>query len=624
MFLEGTPGSGKSTLITQWSKQIPNKCIHYYAFDFTRPSAQLINDADRGDRISFLFDVIKMLEHVGLKCDDKTLVYKDYRFLKERFVKILNVIHQKYLETDLATVIVVNRLDHIIGEYTECLHTLIGALPSVAEVPDGVIFLLGSQYFKGLNINRTILAEYDKNVNTVIMSPLSDEEINNLTTKFIGLEIATVEVVNTCVTKSQGHSLYLRYLLNQVTHTKNPDILNDISAYDGDIGAYYNNIVPCLNKNAGMQRFLALLSRVIGEINYEFVKEWDVDSQVFLDFKNTLCHLFIKNRATRTLAFFHNSFRQFLLNETAKDSFDDTYSEEQNRVYYKILADYTTKSSIVNNWNVPSYLFMAQEYNAFLAEVTSETIFKQLQDFRPLWYVRRDTEKIVSIAVQKKNVCLMVRILLLQSQFSQMGMQDYSALSMIEQFIEMDRDYIEKLHIREDRELKCSQSYALELARLFYGKGDLAEANVLSELSYPEFLSHKPDEFHNRYNALREYHQLLEDWVHTAPYFLPLDKVETEIEKFVIYLQTLAENDSEEYDAAYSTYLFRREIVASLVEQLKWGDLETYVSSIISPYSLLLCYYAYREKVSMLLMCNAETLLTLKMLLYVCNVLLSR
>ena len=602
LFLEGTPGSGKSTLITQWVKQIPNKCIRYYAFDFTRPSAQLVNDSDRGERTTFLFDLIKMMEREGFKSQNNTLAYKDYQFLKNRFIELLEVVHMHYIETGLCTVIVVDGLDHIDREYKDCIHTLLEVLPSTQEVPDGVVFVLGSQYFKNLRLNRTILEEYKKSDSTILMPSLARDEVKHLMVKLVGQEIASDRVVEACMSKSQGHPLYLRYIFNQISDAKNTETLNNIPTYNGDIEAYYADIIPCIRTNAGMRNFLGLLSRIIGDINYDFIQEWNINEQVLLDFNNTLLHLFVKNQVARSLAFFHNSFRQYLLNETAKDTFEDAYREEINRKYYKALANYTLNSKVMNNWSVASYLYMAHEYDAFLKEVSPDNLFSHLQDFRPLWHVRRDVEKMAHIASSKKDVYLMMRTLFLQSQLSQMEMQDYSSLTLVEEFLELGYSDMAKMQILEGRGLKCNTNYALKLARYFCQIEDKAEANILFELSYPEFLSHKPDEFHNRYNALRERHLLLEEWVHTAPYFLSLDRIDSELVKIIDYLQMFAEHDQEEYDAEYSAYLLKRKVVDSLVEQSRWNDLEEYLNTTQgTAFSLPLRYYALRQKVSILI-----------------------
>lgn len=601
IFLEGTPGSGKSTLITQWVKQIPNKSIRYYAFDFTRPSSQLVNDADRGERTTFLFDLIMMMEREGFKSPNNTLAYKDYQFLKNKFIELLEVVHQYYMDTGLCSVIVVDGLDHIDREYKECIHTLLEVLPSVHEVPDGVVFVLGSQYFKNLRLNRTILEEYKRGSSTIRMPSLAKEEVKQLMVKLVGQEIASDRVVETCMSKSQGHPLYLRYILNQIAVANNAETLDDIPTYNGDIEAYYADIIPCMKTNAGMRSFLGLLSRIIGDINYDFIREWNINEQVLLDFNNTLCHLFVKNQVVKSLTFFHNSFRQYLLNETAKDTFDDEYSEEQNRKYYKALANYTLNSKVMNNWSVASYLYLAHEYDAFLKEVSPEKLFSQLQDFRPLWHVRRDVEKMAHIAASKKDVYLLMRTLFLQSQLSQMEMQDHSSLTLVDEFLELGYFNMAKMQIREGRELKCNPNYALKLARDFCLLGDKAEANILFELSSPEVLLNKPDEFHDHYNALRDRHLLIEEWVHTAPYFLSLDRIDSELVKFTDFLQAFVEHDQVEYDAVYSAYLLKRKVVDSLVEQSRWNDLEKYLDAAQgTDFSSPLRYHAQREKVSML------------------------
>lgn len=252
-------------------------------------------------------------------------------------------------------------------------------------------------------------------------------------------------------------------------------------------------------------------------------------------------------------------------------------------------------------------MYLAHEYDAFLKEVSPDNLFSQLQDFRPLWHVRRDVEKMAHIASSKKDVYLLMRTLFLQSQLSQMEMQDYSSLTLVDEFLELGYSDMAKMQIREGRELKCNTNYALKLARNFCQVEDKAEANILFELSYPEFLSHKPDEFHNRYNALRERHLLLEEWIHTAPYFLSLDRIDSELVKFTDYLQAFAEHDQVEYDAEYSAYLLKRKVVDSLVEQSRWNDLEEYLDVTKSTtFSLPLQYHAQRERVSMLIKSRAS------------------
>ena len=103
---------------------------------------------------------------------------------------------------------------------------------------------------------------------------------------------------------------------------------------------------------------------------------------------------------------------------------------------------------------------MAHEYDAFLNEVSPDNLFSNLQDFRPLWHVRRDVEKMAHIASSKMDVYILMRTLFLQSQLSQMEMQDYSSLTLVNEFLELGYCDMAKMQIRENRELKCTQNYA--------------------------------------------------------------------------------------------------------------------------------------------------------------------
>ena len=121
IFLQGTPGSGKSTLLTQWAKMIPNKCIRYYAFDFTAPSSNYTNDDSRGESITFLADMVRMIETSGFKVKTKSLPSKrDYDDLKQKFYEQLNKISEDYQRTGSPTVLIVDGLDHITREYISC------------------------------------------------------------------------------------------------------------------------------------------------------------------------------------------------------------------------------------------------------------------------------------------------------------------------------------------------------------------------------------------------------------------------------------------------------------------------------------------------------------------------
>lgn len=603
IFVEGSPGSGKSTLLTQWTHSLPNPTIRYYAFDFTDPSSQLKNDSLRGERLTFLYDIVTLLEKYGFE-KYSTLPYKDEVFLKERFCNLLQKISQKFLETKLSTIIVVDGLDHIKREYSIHTATLMDVLPSPSDLPDGVIFVLGSQFYTDIGLNGYIENEYKKGMNTIIMPPFSVEELQNIVKKQLGKEHSTPELLKVLAEKSKGHPLYTRYILN--LFLENPTLkIDTIPSYDDNIEVYYSNIIRDLLKKATMRNFLAILSRVVGDISIDFLHEFQEDEQVLLDFESQMRHLFVFNSHTKTLSFFHNSFRQYLLYQTAIDNFTKSYSEELDKGYYRTLAKLVENSRVENHWNVGTYLYKAGEYDDFIKLLTPECIIEQIHHFRPLWHVQRDIEYAAQIAAKKGDPYIMARVCLLKSGVDQMNMQDYSGTILVEDFLQLGRSDLAKFQIRDGRMLKCSQEYAMQLARVFYYKSDYEEANILFDLSYPEFLLQSARTAHKHYRMIDEYLNVLKEWVYTAIYFQTKEYVEQKIDAFVAYLKELAAEDDSDIDEDKIVLILKYQIIKSLIELQRWQELDNYLVSFCSKVCEI-HFMAQRDKIYKLLDCERD------------------
>lgn len=578
IFLEGSPGSGKSTVLTQWAEKIPNKHIRYYAFDFTNPSSHSNNDDHRGDETTFLFDMVRMIEKEGFKTSSKSLPFMEYNDLKHRFYDLLSVISKSYKETGQTTVLIIDGLDHITREYVNCTQTLIRTLPSLYEVPEGVVFVLGSQQYDSLPLEKSVLQLYKAGDSTIVMPAFSRDEIERLSMKVLQVDNIDPSMLDVLIDKSQGHPLYLRYLLALICEKGN-EVLNEIPVYDGTIENYYESVLGEWLDDGDMKHFLGLLSRIIGSINTKFVQEWGQKEQLLINLRKKLHHLFLWDDNLKSISFFHNSFRQFLLEKTAVDVLNNEYSEEKNREYYKELAAFFHNSKIEPVWNEATYLYHAAEYDSFLKLVSPEQIQEHLREFRPVWHALRDVRNAVRLAAKRKDIYLLTRYMLYKSQLDQMSMQDYSALALTDELIQLG--YVEeaKMQIREHKTLMCSQNNALQLARLFKQRKDIVEANILFELGYPEFLSRSVSEFHNHYNEIREHLKLLKEWVSTAVLFMDIEQVDNKIDGFISCLRAFAEYDEQQFDEDYSKVVLRREIILALIRDDRWKDMNRYVDT---------------------------------------------
>ena len=563
LFLKGSPGSGKSTLLTQWTRSLANPSVRFYAFDFLNPSSQR-NDSSRGNGATFLNDIVVQINKAGFDSHSMLPSFKDLSSLKKRFYEQMDDLSKRFVETGIPFLVIVDGLDHITREYTDCAHTLMRVLPSPSDIPDGVVFVLGSQHFDHLNLDAEIEKESAKKTNLVEMPPLSRMESDALCQKLITPKLITYELLEKCWRKSQGHPLYLHYLLNQIAH-EGVDVINTVDDAPEGVEDYYQRITgTLLEEKEALNNALGLISRITGVIKFDDVRNLCTEDSV-LDIRNRMWHLFRFDKGGQELSFFHNSFRQYLLDKTATDVLTGDYSKEKDIAYYKRLSEHYR-----SGWGRGYYLYKADEYDLFIDEITPENLYAQVQNYRPLWSIRHDMEYGVEIAKQRKDPYLVVRYLLLENQLSQMDFQDYSVMSLTKEFVWSGRCSLAKSILREGLRLYCSQTYAMTMAMEFCKAGDRDEGALLFDLSYPEFLSPGYNERKHQHHDYREQRETLELWVKTAGYFLDWEEVEKHIDNFVANCGTLASEQGEEIDKERSKRDFINEYLDSLAEQGQW------------------------------------------------------
>lgn len=591
VFLKGSPGSGKSTLLSQWARTLPNPFARFYAFDFLNPSSQRNNDFTRGTGITFLHDIVLQLHKAGVEGNRTVLPLMNFASLKDRFYSQLDAISKAYVQTGIPFVIIVDGLDHITREYDGCTQTLMKVLPSPEEIPDGVVFVMGSQHFDHLGLNLAIEREVKENL--VVMPPLSREESEELCQKLLPNGILTQAVLEKCWNKSQGHPLYLRYMLNEIAWA-GVDVLDGMDDTPEGVDDYYARIIGSQLENTSLRDALGLVARIAGDIRIDDVREL-CTSDSLMAIKKGMWHLFQYDKGGQTLTFFHNSFRQYLLNKTAEDILTEKYNQEIDKDYYKRLSNY-----FGNNWDQGYYLYKAGAYAQFISQMTPDNLYAQAKEYRPIWGIRRDLVRGVEIARQNRDPYLLVRYLLLENQLTQMDNHDNSVLSLAEEFIHTGRSSLAKNIVREGRELHCSQDYAMTLAVEYMKMGDKEEANQMFSLSYPDFLLKKHEERHRNFQDLRNHERCLFKWVETAGYFLEWPDIEKKISVFISYLQAFAAEEGQRYDEEGLRQAFMQKYLESLVNQNRLDEFEnvlqtlpkdeTYLSLRFSAYSYVILH----------------------------------
>lgn len=584
ILLKGTPGSGKSTVLTQWCDSLPNKSVRYYAFDFRNPSSKENNDPDRGNRTTFFFDMCHLLKDVGFDGGSDTLIYKDYHFLKSLFYAQLRQASSYYQTSGLPLIVIVDGLDHITREYTSCAVNLLEGLPDVSEIPDGVVFVLGSQHYSFKSSMASIVRWAEKGKTIIDMPPLSKEEVESLLVKRLGSSDVTSELVNKCLDKSQGHPLYLGYIINQLK-VKGIDAIDSVDGFTDDIEDYYRRMLVCDSDNSGgelsseLMDCLGLLCRVPGKVPLEYLESWGISSSQKLQLRK-LKHLFVLS--DNTLSFFHNSFRQYLIQQTAIDAFTEKFSEKNDHSFYERLYEFSTTCDA---WESGYYLYHAGKYDEFIAKLSPEELYSQMQDFRPQWSVLQDLKYGVEIAKERRDPYLLARYALFREQLHQMSWQDYSVLSLVDVFLEMGNVSLATGLILRNSSLRCRPSYALRLVCTFYKAGYKDTAKELFNLSYPSFMSkrlNKQEKNRNRAGYdIDDWTGIVLNWARAAACFYPWRDVNEYIQQFVRQIKLFEGFYKTPYKEKFDWKDYQssiiKEFAAGLVEVKNWSGLEGFV-----------------------------------------------
>ena len=581
ILLQGSPGSGKSTVLTQWVESLPNKSVRYYAFDFLNPSSNRNSESDRGDCVTFLYDMVTMLHQIGFRASagdgGDTLPYRDYHFLKKYFYALLEDASSYYQASGLPLVIVVDGLDHITREYARQNHglcSLLTVLPSMSDLPQGVVFVLGSQHYDFEDLHYSIRSQAVPEASLITMPLFDREEVEALLLKSLpGLDVDT-RLVDKSQQLSQGHPLYLSYIINQLRE-KGVSALDSIVAFSGDVEDYYRRL---LDKNTllSLVDVLGLLCRVPGRVPLEYLDVWGVSREQKQRLAE-LRHLFRFDG--KSISFFHNSFRQYLIYKTAEDPFvPGKLCEKDDRAFYARLYELAS-----SDWNAGFYLYQAGKYDEFIGKITPDALFLQLQEFRPLWSVRQDLGYGVEIARKRRDPYLLARYILFESQLVQMGGRQISVLSLVKDFLKMGEVSLAKRLVRDDNGLCCSQSRALSLVKEYALAGVEPEAKALFELGYPSFMNRRVDPRSKSWVRddvdMEAWAALACNWVSAAIYCgCSLGYIRGHVIKFRHQLTSFARHYGIEFDDRDFWEQLKSEYVYTLIECHRWDDLTSFMT----------------------------------------------
>lgn len=301
--LVGPPGSGKSTLLQIALEAEPHLVVVRY-LAYVPGGAQGIG---RGESADFLEDVAAGLRSTGLA--GIRFLSDDDRHRREELQALLAQAGERFSTDGLRTLIIVDGLDHVPREERPT-RSFLADLPLPAAVPDGVLFVLGTQRLELPDIPPAVREQAGIAERQVEMQGLSLPAIAAMADAF---------GVPTSVSRPRlheltlGHPLATHYLLQALVvaedEASRDRILREGFEYVGDVDALYAAALRGLEEDNEVLDILGLVARAEAPLDPRDLESLYPAAAIERTWRQVR-HLL--KRSGHAWSIFHNSFRLFL------------------------------------------------------------------------------------------------------------------------------------------------------------------------------------------------------------------------------------------------------------------------------------------------------------------------
>ncbi|POZ51811.1 ATP-binding protein [Methylovulum psychrotolerans] len=519
----GTPGSGKSTTLTHTLRYRKGcRLVRYYAFV---PDSPL---QGRGEASNFLNDVVLALQSQGIRGGN------DQAKTREEFLgklhRQLAELHERWLTESILTIILVDGLDHIEREQKPD-RSLLHDFPHPETMPYGVIFILGSQTLELAGLSPAIKAQLKEKNRLVTMAPLDRKAVFSIV-ESVGLLVPpTAEQIEETYRLSSGHPLALNYLLKMLTGVRDPlvtaQILATTNPYQGHIDRDYEIYWQGIERNTPLKELLALLARLRVPFDPRIIASWVGNEPVQALLRQA--RFYFREETTSRWHFFHNSFRQFLIDRTSRDLLEE-YDVSLNRKYHSQLAEFTARQDAMDSqiWE-PLYHHACAEEWANALNLASQGYFRrQFYALRSSQEIFEDITLALRAAREQMDTVALFRLLLIEHELRERG-QALEQVDVPRLLLSIEGVSAVLGYVMDGNHLRIDQSNALRLCRKLLDTGDIEAARILFDAAEPlDWLSGSQP-----VKTTLGKSDLLKNWVRCAHNFRPLEEVFKAIDALV-------------------------------------------------------------------------------------------
>lgn len=522
--LIGTPGSGKSTTLTQTLRYRKGfRVIRYYAF--VQDDAGL----GRGEAVNFLHDLTLALKQQGV-FGQGTSYPKSREELLEQLSSQLLELHERWQKEGVRTLILVDGLDHIEREQSPA-RTLLKDLPLPEQVPDGVLFILGSQKLNLIGLSPRIQAHLEEEEGrTLTMRPLDRQGVFSVVESAPFKLPLSYEQKEKIRSLSDGHPLALSYLLQRLGGAAQAEQVDEIltatNPYQGHIEQDYEVYWKSLEEYRDIRNLLALLCRLRGAIDPNKIVKWVPDG-VAEQFSKYTRHYFRVETDSRW-HFFHNSFRQFLLTKTGRNPFG-VEDRQRHQACHRQLAEYAAQAErgTVWSWEELYHRAGAGDSATVLRLASQKNFRNQFYALRSLEDIQEDIALSLKTAQDAQDGLTIIRCFLIEAELRERNDQ-LSEVNFPQLLLELHGTETALHYVVRGRELRIDGTAALKFCNQLIERGDSEAARMIFDAAEPLGLLSGTEGINTTQDDATDQ---IEAWADIAHHFRSLEQILSIIDK---------------------------------------------------------------------------------------------
>ncbi len=404
--LVAPPGAGKSTLL-QASLEAEQGMflVRYLAY-----VPGIGQGVGRGEADDFFDDLNTHLKNTGLY----GLRFRDDSLHERRaqFNALLQQAGERFVRDGVRTLIVIDGLDHVPREERP-QHSFLADLPLPQAVPEGVLFVLGTQSLNLDDIKPAVQDQAGAAGRRITVQPLPREAVHRMA-DLLGLDGSIDR--DGVFRLSKGHPLVTRYLieaLREADEIARDELLAGSMQFDGDIEAVYDSAWRSIRDDEQARDVLDYLARAEGPMPLDLLAQALSEQAIERALRATK-HLLCEE--PHGWSVFHNSFRLFILDKP-KMRLGRPASGYSKRVFQALAAlARAAPNESQQRWLELRYLARAEEHAAVLALATAERFRQQLAERRSFAELRADLRLAFASARHHYDPAMVFQLMLIQDE----------------------------------------------------------------------------------------------------------------------------------------------------------------------------------------------------------------